>query len=198
VSVSLSKGGNVSLSKQAPGLTAVVVGLGWDPRTTTGADFDLDASAIMLDMSGRVLSDGHFVFFNNLKSPDGSVEHMGDNLTGGAEGDDEQIKVNLTGLPAYPNLNEAKMDAVARTDKMGHWCTRFAAATSDPLDVVEAWYRKSLVNASETDLNNDERYRNYFQLTGIKLALGIDYVTVFRTGDRSSTSIELFRCSAPG
>ena len=100
MSVSLSKGGNVSLSKQAPGLTAVVVGLGWDPRTTTGADFDLDASAIMLDMSGRVLSDSHFVFFNNLKSPEGSVEHMGDNLTGGGEGDDEQIKVNLAAVPA--------------------------------------------------------------------------------------------------
>jgi tellurium resistance protein TerD len=100
VSVTLTKGGNVSLSKQAPGLAAVVVGLGWDPRTTTGADFDLDASAIILDMNGRVLSDSHFVFFNNLKSPDGSVEHMGDNLTGGGEGDDEQIKVNLTAVPA--------------------------------------------------------------------------------------------------
>jgi tellurium resistance protein TerD len=100
VSVSLAKGGNVSLSKQAPGLTAVVVGLGWDPRTTTGSDFDLDASAIMLDTNGRVLSDSHFVFFNNLTSPDGSVEHLGDNLTGGGEGDDEQIKVNLTGVPA--------------------------------------------------------------------------------------------------
>ena len=98
--VSLTKGGNVSLSKQAPGLTAVVVGLGWDPRTTTGADFDLDASAIMVDANGRVLSDGHFVFFNNLKSPEGSVEHMGDNLTGGGEGDDEQIKVNLATVPA--------------------------------------------------------------------------------------------------
>jgi len=100
VSVSLTKGGNVSLSKQAPGLTAVVVGLGWDPRTTTGSDFDLDASAIMLDMNGRVLSDSHFVFFNNLKSPDGSVEHMGDNLTGGGEGDDEQIKISLATVPA--------------------------------------------------------------------------------------------------
>jgi tellurium resistance protein TerD len=100
VSVSLTKGGNVSLSKQAPGLTAVIVGLGWDPRTTTGAEFDLDASAIMLDTSGRVLSDGHFVFFNNLMSPDGSVEHMGDNLTGAGEGDDEQIKVSLTSVPA--------------------------------------------------------------------------------------------------
>jgi len=100
VSVSLTKGGNVSLSKQAPGLTAVVVGLGWDPRTTTGSDFDLDASAIMLDTNGRVLSDSHSVFFNNLKSPEGSVEHMGDNLTGGGEGDDEQIKINLGTVPA--------------------------------------------------------------------------------------------------
>ncbi|MFH8616813.1 TerD family protein [Streptomyces sp. NPDC017979] len=98
--VSLSKGGNVSLSKEAPGLTAVVVGLGWDVRTTTGTDFDLDASALLIDGNGKVLSDGHFVFFNNLKSPDGSVEHTGDNLTGEGEGDDEQIKVNLAGVPA--------------------------------------------------------------------------------------------------
>ncbi|MEO3783221.1 TerD family protein [Actinocorallia sp. B10E7] len=97
--VSLSKGGNVSLSKEAPGLTAVIVGLGWDVRTTTGTDFDLDASAIVVDASGKVLSDGHFVFFNNLKTPDGAVEHTGDNLTGAGEGDDEQVKVNLAGMP---------------------------------------------------------------------------------------------------
>ncbi|PKK12382.1 TerD family protein [Thermomonospora sp. CIF 1] len=99
MSVSLSKGGNVSLSKQAPGLTAVTVGLGWDVRTTTGADFDLDASALLVDASGKVLSDQHFVFFNNLRSPEGSVEHTGDNLTGEGEGDDEQIKVDLTAVP---------------------------------------------------------------------------------------------------
>ncbi|HEX4429964.1 MAG TPA: TerD family protein [Frankiaceae bacterium] len=98
--VSLSKGGNVSLSKEAPGLTAVIVGLGWDVRSTTGADFDLDASAIMCTAAGKVASDGQFVFFNNLKSSDGSVEHQGDNLTGAGEGDDEQIKVNLTAVPA--------------------------------------------------------------------------------------------------
>ncbi|MEV6110821.1 TerD family protein [Streptomyces sp. NPDC051940] len=97
--VSLSKGGNVSLSKEAPGLTAVIVGLGWDARTTTGSDFDLDASALLTGPSGQVVSDGHFVFFNNLKSPDGSVEHTGDNLTGEGEGDDEVIKVNLAGVP---------------------------------------------------------------------------------------------------
>jgi tellurium resistance protein TerD len=100
VGVSLSKGGNVSLTKEAPNLTAVVVGLGWDARTTTGADFDLDASALLTDEQGKVLSDQHFVFFNNLKSPDGSVEHTGDNLTGEGEGDDEVINVNLAGVPA--------------------------------------------------------------------------------------------------
>jgi tellurium resistance protein TerD len=99
VGVSLGKGGNVSLSKQAPGLSAVVVGLGWDVRTTTGADYDLDASALLCDASGRVVSDQHFVFYNNLKSPDGSVEHTGDNLTGEGEGDDESIKVNLAAVP---------------------------------------------------------------------------------------------------
>jgi tellurium resistance protein TerD len=99
MSVSLSKGGNVSLSKEAPGLSAVSVGLGWDARTTTGADFDLDASALMVGTSGKIISDQHFIFFNNLQSPDGSVQHTGDNLTGAGEGDDEVINVNLANVP---------------------------------------------------------------------------------------------------
>ncbi|MFG1999704.1 TerD family protein [Spirillospora sp. NPDC048911] len=98
--VSLAKGGNVSLTKAAPDLTAVSVGLGWDVRATTGADFDLDASALLLDSGGKVLSDQHFVFFNNLRSPDGSVEHTGDNLTGEGEGDDEVVNVDLARVPA--------------------------------------------------------------------------------------------------
>ncbi|WP_405433815.1 TerD family protein [Micromonospora sp. NBC_00617] len=98
--VSLIKGGNVSLTKQAPGLTAVTIGLGWDARTTDGQAFDLDASAIVCDGGGKVLSDKHFVFFNNLVTPDGSIEHTGDNLTGEGVGDDEQIKVNLAAVPA--------------------------------------------------------------------------------------------------
>ncbi|KAB2386414.1 MULTISPECIES: TerD family protein [Actinomadura] len=98
--VSLSKGGNVSLTKQAPGLSAVTVGLGWDLRTTTGTDFDLDASALVLDASGKILTDQHFVFFNNLRTPDGGVEHTGDNTTGAGEGDDEQINVNFGAMPA--------------------------------------------------------------------------------------------------
>jgi tellurium resistance protein TerD len=99
VGVSLSKGGNVSLTKAAPNLTAITVGLGWDIRSTTGSDFDLDASALLTNTEGKVANDGNFIFFNNLKSPDGSVEHTGDNLTGEGEGDDEQIKVNLTTVP---------------------------------------------------------------------------------------------------
>jgi tellurium resistance protein TerD len=100
VSVSLTKGGNVSLTKEAPGLSAVTVGLGWDARTTDGQEFDLDASAIVCGADGKVVSDKHFIFFNNLSSPDGAVTHTGDNLTGEGAGDDEQIKVNLAGLTA--------------------------------------------------------------------------------------------------
>src|SRR6478736_6703117 len=99
MSVSLAKGGNVSLTKMAPSLSAITVGLGWDTRTTTGADFDLDASAILCGSSGKVIDDSHFVFFNNLVSPDGSVVHTGDNLTGEGEGDDEVININLTNVP---------------------------------------------------------------------------------------------------
>jgi tellurium resistance protein TerD len=97
--VNLSKGGNVSLTKQAPNLTAVAVGLGWDVRTTTGADFDLDASALATGENKKVLSDQHFVFYGNLRSPEGTIEHTGDNLTGEGEGDDEVINVDLAATP---------------------------------------------------------------------------------------------------
>jgi len=97
--VTLAKGGNVSLSKAAPNLTQVQIGLGWRARSTTGADFDLDASALLCG-NGRVLGDDYFVFYNNLKSPDGSVEHTGDDLTGGSGGDDETILVDLSKVPA--------------------------------------------------------------------------------------------------
>ncbi|MEU0737862.1 TerD family protein [Streptomyces sp. NPDC006134] len=96
--VTLAKGGNVSLSKAAPDLTQVMVGLGWDARSTTGAPFDLDASALVCG-GGRVLGDEWFVFYNQLTSPDGSVEHTGDNLTGEGDGDDESILVDLSRVP---------------------------------------------------------------------------------------------------
>ncbi|MFB7474685.1 TerD family protein [Kitasatospora sp. NPDC056184] len=99
MSVTLAKGGNVSLTKAAPNLTQVQIGLGWDARSTTGAPFDLDASALLCS-GGRVLGDEYFVFYNNLKSPEGSVEHTGDNLTGDGDGDDEVVLVNLDLVPA--------------------------------------------------------------------------------------------------
>jgi tellurium resistance protein TerD len=98
--VSLSKGGNVNLSKEAPGLTKVLVGLGWDARATDGAPFDLDASALMLKIDAKVPNDSAFIFYNNKTSVCGSVVHAGDNLTGQGDGDDEMIRVDLSRIPA--------------------------------------------------------------------------------------------------
>jgi tellurium resistance protein TerD len=97
--VSLRKGENISLSKNVPGLKSVWIGLGWDVRRTSGAEFDLDASLFMLGGNGRVRSDADFIFYNNPQSSDGSVVYAGDNRTGAGEGDDEVINVGLTRVP---------------------------------------------------------------------------------------------------
>jgi hypothetical protein len=102
---------------------------------------------------------------------------------------------NLTGLPAYPNLTNAVMDGVFHTDKLGHWCMRFWAATSDPLPVVESWYRKSIAGLTEVDLSRDQTYKNYPGVFGVKLVTGIDYVVVYKTAGDAPTSIDLYRCS---
>ena len=100
MAVNLQKGGNVSLTKSEPGLKKINVGLGWDLRATDGADFDLDASAFLLGESGKVRGDQDFIFYNNAKSSDGAVEHLGDNRTGEGEGDDEVVSVNLESVPS--------------------------------------------------------------------------------------------------
>ena len=100
MAISLQKGGNVNLSKEAPGLTQLKVGLGWDVRATDGAAFDLDGAVFLLNSSGKVRSDSDFIFYNNLKSTDGSVVHSGDNRTGEGEGDDETVSIDLTKVPA--------------------------------------------------------------------------------------------------
>ena len=101
MAVSLSKGQKVDLTKGNPGLSKIIVGLGWDTnKYDGGADFDLDAAAFLLAANGKVASDSDFVFYGNLKHSSGGVEHMGDNLTGEGDGDDEQIKVNLAAVPA--------------------------------------------------------------------------------------------------
>jgi tellurium resistance protein TerD len=100
MAISLQKGGNVNLSKEAPGLTRVMIGLGWDPRATDGAAFDLDGSAFLQKGDGKVRADADFIFYNNLKSTDGSVVHQGDNTSGQGEGDDEKVLVDLSKVPA--------------------------------------------------------------------------------------------------
>jgi tellurium resistance protein TerD len=97
---SLLKGGNVSLTKNAPGLTHISIGLGWDIRQTEGAAFDLDASVFMVNEQGKTRSDSDFIFYNNRVSGCQSVEHLGDNLTGEGDGDDELVKVSLEKVPA--------------------------------------------------------------------------------------------------
>jgi tellurium resistance protein TerD len=99
MAVSLTKGGNVSLSKEAPGLKKIVLGLGWDPRKTDGKEFDLDAMVFLTADSGKVRSDADFVFFNNKTSADGSVVHGGDNRSGAGDGDDETIAIDLEKVP---------------------------------------------------------------------------------------------------
>ncbi len=163
MSVSLAKGGNVSLTKEAPGLTNVIVGLGWDVRTTTGADFDLDASAILLGADGKVLSDKHFVFFNNLTSPDGTVEHTGDNLTGEGEGDDEALKVNLAAMAAavakivFP---VSIYDADARSQNFGQVANAFIRVVNAVGEKEIARYDLSEDASTETAMVFGELYRN--------------------------------------
>lgn len=96
MSINLNKGGRVNLSKEAPNLNKIKMGLGWDTnRSDTGSDFDLDGSVFLVDRTGKTTLEKNFIFYNNLQSADGSVRHTGDNLTGQGEGDDEQVLVDL-------------------------------------------------------------------------------------------------------
>ncbi|MFF0296630.1 TerD family protein [Kitasatospora sp. NPDC004615] len=160
--VSLAKGGNVSLTKEVPGLTSVIVGLGWDVRATTGADFDLDASALLCSEAGRVLSDQHFVFYNNLRSPEGSVEHSGDNLTGGGDGDDEQIRVDLTAVPpqvAKVVFPVSIYDAEQRRQSFGQVRNAFIRVVNDADGTEVARYDLSEDASTETAMVFGELYR---------------------------------------
>ncbi|GLW58261.1 TerD family protein [Kitasatospora phosalacinea] len=160
--VSLAKGGNVSLTKEAPGLTNVIVGLGWDVRATTGADFDLDASALLCSEAGRVLGDQHFVFYNNLRSPEGSVEHSGDNLTGGGDGDDEQIKVDLTAVPpqvAKIVFPVSIYDAENRHQSFGQVRNAFIRVVNEADGSEVARYDLSEDASTETAMVFGELYR---------------------------------------
>ena len=164
MTVSLTKGGNVSLTKQAPGLSSVTVGLGWDARTTDGQSFDLDASAIVCGADGKVLSDRHFVFFNNLTTPDSAVQHTGDNLTGEGEGDDEQIKVNLAAVPAEcgkVTFPVSIYDAETRQQNFGQVRNAFIRIVNQADNSEIARYDLTEDAATETAMVFGEIYRSF-------------------------------------
>lgn len=180
VGISLTKGGNVSLTKQAPGLTAVTVGLGWDVRTTTGTEFDLDASAIACGESGKALSDKHFIFFNNLTSPDGAIQHLGDNTTGAGEGDDEQVNVTLTSVPAECSkiaFVVSVYDAAARGQSFGQVTNAFIRVVNQADGNELARYDLSEDASTETAMVFGELYRKdsewKFRATGQGYASGL-------------------------
>jgi len=162
MAISLQKGGNVNLSKEAPNLTKVIVGLGWDPRATDGAAFDLDASAFLQKTDGKVRGDSDFVFYNNLKSPDGSVTHMGDNTTGVGEGDDEKLTVDLSRVP--PEVDKISFcvtihDADARRQNFGMVGKAFIRCVNANGDKELARYDLSEDSSTETAMIFGELYR---------------------------------------
>jgi len=163
MAISLSKGGNVSLTKTDPNLTKVLFGLGWDPRATDGAEFDLDASVFLLGEGGKVRSEKDFIFYNNKVSADGSVEHAGDNRSGAGEGDDEVVKVNLPAIPA----DVAKVvftvtihEAAARKQSFGQVGGAFIRLVNQDTNVEVARYDLSEDYSTETAMIFGELYRN--------------------------------------
>lgn len=162
MAISLQKGGNVNLSKEAPSLKKMVIGLGWDPRATDGAAFDLDGSAFLLKADGKVRSDADFIFYNNLKSTDGSVTHAGDNTSGAGEGDDEKILVDLSTVP--PEVDRITIgvtihDAETRKQNFGMVGKAYIRCLDANGDKEIARYDLSEDGSTETAMIFGEIYR---------------------------------------
>ena len=163
MALTLQKGGNLSLSKTDPDLTRILVGLGWDPRATNGIEFDLDASAFLLDTSGKVRGESDFIFYNQLRSPDGSVEHTGDNRTGAGAGDDEVIKVDLSRVPAYVDkiaFTVTIHDAQARAQNFGQVGNSFIRVVNEVTGAEVVRYDLTEDASVETAMIFAELYRN--------------------------------------
>lgn len=163
MAISLTKGGNVNLSKEAPNLTNMAVGLGWNPRATDGQAFDLDAVAFLVNESGKVRSDADFIFFNNLKSSDGSVEHTGDNRTGEGDGDDEVIKVDLSKVPADVSkvvFCAVIYDGQARNQNFGQVANAYIRIVNTQSGAEVARYDLSEDSSTETAMIFGELYKN--------------------------------------
>ena len=163
MALTLQKDGNLSLSKADPNLTRILVGLGWDPRATNGIEFDLDASAFLLDTSGKVRGESDFIFYNQLRSPDGSVEHTGDNRTGAGAGDDEVIKVDLSRVPAYVDkiaFTVTIHDAQARAQNFGQVGNSFIRVVNEVTGAEVVRYDLTEDASVETAMIFAELYRN--------------------------------------
>ena len=163
MSVSLSKGGNVSLSKEDPGLARILIGLGWDTRTTDGTDFDLDASAFLLAAGDKVRGDSDFIFYNNLRSADGSVEHTGDNRTGEGDGDDEALTVDLGTVPADVQKIAVAVtihDGEARRQSFGMVSNAFIRIVNDVTGRELSRYDLAEDASTETAMIFGEIYRH--------------------------------------
>lgn len=163
MAVSLSKGGNVSLSKAAPGLAAITVGLGWNPRVTDGQAFDLDASVFIVGENGKVGSDADFIFYNNKVGANGAVEHKGDNRTGEGDGDDEVVTIDLNTMPA--NAQKAVFavtihDADSRGQNFGQVAGSYIRVMNSANGEVIAQYDLGEDASTETAMIFGEVYRN--------------------------------------
>ncbi|MBB1126959.1 TerD family protein [Thiospirillum jenense] len=163
MAISLQKGANVSLTKTDPGLVNALIGLGWDARSTDGADFDLDSSIFLVGESGKVLSDAHFVFYNQKTSPDGAIVHSGDNLTGAGEGDDESISVNLPGVDAQIQRIVVAVtihEAESRKQNFGMVRNAFMRVVNKDSDTELARFDLSEDYSTETAMIFGELYRH--------------------------------------
>lgn len=163
MALSLSKGQNLSLTKTDPGLNNVLIGLGWDPRATDGAEFDLDASAYLLDANGKVRSPADFIFYNQMKSSCGSVEQTGDNRTGEGDGDDEQLKVNLSAVPSDVSkiaITVTIHDADIRKQSFGQVANAFIRIVNDATSKEVVRFDLSEDFSTETAMVFGELYRH--------------------------------------
>ena len=163
MAISLQKGGNVNLSKTDPNLKQVLLGLGWDARSTDGVDFDLDASIFMVTENGRVRSDSDFIFYGQLRSPCGSIEHTGDNRTGAGEGDDEGLKIKLDQIPSIITRLVVAVtipDAQVRKQNFGMVTNAFIRVVNEADGKELARYDLSEDASTETAMIFGELYRH--------------------------------------
>jgi tellurium resistance protein TerD len=163
MAISLQKGGNVNLSKEAPGLSKLTVGLGWDVRQSDGAAFDIDSSAFLLKVDGKVRNDMDFIFYNNLKSTDGSVGHSGDNRTGAGDGDDETVNIDLSKVPAEVEriaICVTIHEADARRQNFGQVQRAFVRCVNAANSGEIARFDLSEDGSTETAMVFGEVYRN--------------------------------------